>query len=85
MVTCYVRDRLTLNNNIIFTNEIHTKCRLHGNSTILRMKCHLTNKRNLFIFQFNLQPFLIARFVKSWSQHIMDIINGSNYIIDFLF
>ena len=38
MVACYIRYCLALNHNIIFANEIHTKCCLERNSTILRME-----------------------------------------------
>lgn len=50
MYSCHIRNRLAFHNNIIFANKIHTKCCLHRNPTIMRMECHLPNKRNLFLF-----------------------------------
>lgn len=49
---------------------------------ILGMKRHFSLKWNLLFFKLQLQSFLIARLIKSWSQLPMHLMHCTNDIIN---
>ena len=82
MINMKLSNRLTFNNNIVFTDEIHPIDRLHRLAVISRMKRQFTAKRYPHLSQLHLHTFLVAIFTQPGSQFLMNLMNGPYHIVN---
>ena len=85
MVFCQCRHSLTFHDNVLLAKEIYSESSFHLLSMVIWMKRHLATIWDIAFFQFHLKPFLIAVFIKAWSQFFMHFMNGTYNIIHVLF
>lgn len=85
MLIGQLKDSLAFHYNILLTDKIYTKARLHGPAMIGGVKRSLTPIRNIPLLKLQFQALLVARLVDARSELAMHLMYSRYHVIHVVF